>query len=183
MTKNTEPTYYGIYERIVDEVTISIASNEVILLEKAILLDKSWDDSLYLNIRIDRGSDIEELLETNNLLVDSIPILVQAADLLFDDTNNLSANKSSNFKENLRFYLSPNPVQNTLWLDIESPQKGAFNMAIYNAQQQLLTTEKVQLTKGQQRIKVQTDFLESGIYFLELTDNMELRMTKKIIKI
>lgn len=74
----------------------------------------------------------------------------------------------SKLESNFKFKISPNPVQNQLWIQLDSPSNPSYLLKIYNQQGQLVY--KKQHAIHNKRIAVSLQHLDAGIYILSIPE-------------
>lgn len=112
-----------------------------------------------------------------------------AADTVLVDTNKqlVSKNNSSiktinpsiNFNDIL---LYPNPVQNTLFVNIKNPNFNNLTVKILNSKGQLLQQHFFETLGQDELLKVPFAKFPKGLYFVELSNAQSFRLVKKIMK-
>lgn len=83
------------------------------------------------------------------------------------------------------FTLSPNPVANTLKINVDLQQEVDIKVLIFNSLgEKVYQKELSRQSVGQQEILLDTDTLPTGFYFIQLqTNNTEIGITKKFFKL
>lgn len=76
----------------------------------------------------------------------------------------------------------PNPVSNSLHLQIDHLEIGLFNISILNEEGKLINQKYQNLVVGNNKIDIDIDQLISGVYFVGITNGQGLTQTIKFIK-
>ncbi|MBN2350427.1 MAG: T9SS type A sorting domain-containing protein [Bacteroidales bacterium] len=96
-----------------------------------------------------------------------------------DDTL-LSNTETNNIDRNLRIIVFPNPNQGLVNIIFKGQHTGNTKVEIYNPVGTLLYQD--QLSKNEELIQLQLDFLQNGIYFIRIVqDNNEVATSKIIV--
>ena len=105
------------------------------------------------------------------------------ADIVFEEiTNETPKLKPINRFENintLEFVLTPNPAQNEVTVILGKEISGNIHLALLDLQGRLLRDFKLNTEQSGNQLKIDTEDLESGMYFISL-DNGEFRKTSKL---
>jgi hypothetical protein len=81
----------------------------------------------------------------------------------------------------LQMKLYPNPAQNTLWIQMDTPLKGSANYEVLNSLGQSMMRGRMEQGSKFRMLEIQS--LESGFYVLRFYNNSgEILQNKKFIK-
>ncbi len=89
---------------------------------------------------------------------------------------------ANNIEENTlsAFNLSPNPANNMVNINVSSETSSSAQMNILSSVGQVISSENVQLNKGNNVIRKNLDGLSSGIYFVRISKGTQ-NITKKLM--
>lgn len=76
--------------------------------------------------------------------------------------------------------LFPNPTNQNLFLNYESNSVSKLNISIFNISGKELEQNNTQTSIGKNQLKLNTETLEPGIYFIEITDGLSSKKIKFI---
>jgi PKD repeat protein len=76
----------------------------------------------------------------------------------------------------------PNPVTNTASISVNFDKPGSINLMVYDLSGRMVSTVNQDVASGISAIKIPVNQLESGIYFLKVTDNNGKTFSRKIVK-
>lgn len=79
-------------------------------------------------------------------------------------------------------HIVPNPVTNSLQLQIEHLESGLFTISILNEEGKLINQKKQNLVVGNNKIDIDVEQFISGVYFVGITNEQGVRQTIKFIK-
>ena len=80
------------------------------------------------------------------------------------------------------FVLYPNPVKNNLNIEFNSRENTTVNISITNMMGQNVYSSNKQINEGNNTIKINTNNYKSGIYFVNISNNKGMLITKKFVK-
>jgi PKD repeat protein len=83
---------------------------------------------------------------------------------------------------NMNIVVAPNPVTDQTTLNIESLKSGKITLTITSVLGQMISNESLNLSEGKNSIRLSTENLTSGIYFLSLSQKDKLIKTIKLVK-
>ena len=105
------------------------------------------------------------------------------ADIVFEEiTNETPKLKPIDRFENINtldFVLTPNPAQNEVTVILGKEISGNIHLALLDLQGRLLRDFRLNTEQTGNQLKIDTEDLESGMYFISL-DNGEFRKTSKL---
>lgn len=76
----------------------------------------------------------------------------------------------------------PNPFNNELNLDISTLEKQEVNIVVYDVYGKINYNEKIQLNEGNNKLRYNFEYLNKGIYNLQITDKENNQFTRKFVK-
>ena len=114
-------------------------------------------------------------LTEENAIIDDVSMIITDDEIYFgpDGIESIYIDDVSN--------VYPNPISNTLKLDIGIIKPTAISLKIYNQMGQALIMEQFNMSSAQ-TIEVNTSGLQSGMYFLEIMADDNYRIVRKFIK-
>ena len=74
--------------------------------------------------------------------------------------------------------LFPNPTTNNLFLNIESKIQSQLNINIFDISGKEIQNTTIQTSIGNNQHQINTENLEAGIYFIEIADGNNEKVTK-----
>lgn len=136
-------------------------------------------NNLFISSWIQPGDYSIDYVFNNHLFVPAEPY-IQVFELESLDTTIIKIPlvknpKTYEFSGDIQYFLSPNPVGNTLNLDIQSSGLQKIQIAIFNEVGQQLHRESIQLKAGYQQIILSTAELNQGKYQLVLKNTNDQR--------
>ena len=99
-----------------------------------------------------------------------------------DGTVTPKPNSIENVISNSDINLYPNPVQNILNIDINVNNAGNYTFNIYSITGQLITAEQINISSGENLIKLNTNNLNSGSYILIISNDNNTSIQKLFTK-
>ena len=78
--------------------------------------------------------------------------------------------------------LYPNPVKDNMFIEFSSFENSNISIMITNMMGQTVYTVNQQIMEGSNTISINTNNFKSGIYFVNITNNKGILITKKFIK-
>ena len=103
---------------------------------------------------------------------------VETTDAVTPKTASIENNQLS--KDNINLY--PNPVHNTLNINLNVESTSAYNFNIFSISGQLLSSEKITTATGNNLIKLNTNNLSSGSYILIISNGKNKSIQKLFTK-
>jgi len=132
------------------------------------------------NMPIINVTDLDYSVGNNKLVAAtfSMGIFTIDMDSVFSTTNVATTTKSILSENNLSIY--PNPVLNSLNLDLSKLDNKKFLLNLFNSRGQLLISKNIQTKKN----TIDLSMLSNGIYFISLIDEADSknRIYRKIVK-
>lgn len=97
------------------------------------------------------------------------PIITNTSEVTVASPNTISAPRA----EDLSFSVFPNPSRGPVLIAIALPNPGPGDISLFNAQGQLVFTDKVQLSRGLNQLEYDWQALPSGTYFLQVQQGVK----------
>ncbi|MEA3318205.1 MAG: T9SS type A sorting domain-containing protein, partial [Bacteroidota bacterium] len=184
-------TYTPEYPDSSNNVTISCEFNDPqgLMFSLKVLWGKHADE-LYTGELMSENAGVYEALIPAQNTADTVYFELIAKDIKSDTIANsdlfyyvvgedeTGINSINNYGK-IKF---PNPVNNSLELSLESLNFGEYNLELISLSGEKLFSEKININSKSYRKSINLNFLEKGIYILNIRKNPNFNVSKKIIK-
>ncbi len=74
-------------------------------------------------------------------------------------------------QKEIELKLYPNPTEDILYISLESPLEGHYNIKIYQTDGRIVMNTTGKLHYGRQTLEVNVHGLQSGLYYIDFTDD------------
>lgn len=113
---------------------------------------------------LNQNSNFLRLIDTSLLIIVNVPSAVENLDGIVD------------------FEISPNPVNEKLFVELNSQKVIDGNLSVRDIEGKLISEQQLNIQIGKSKIEISTRELHYGVYLLQIADNEGRISTKKFVK-